>query len=466
MVKGLFIFFLGISVFSLGLNLPIFGPQAVRGTDFSFPDLEGHWAKEEVLSLSRYGIISGYPNGLFYPDKTVNLGEALKIVALSKGLIPNPLPGEHWAYPYFLSLLEEQVLPFDSFEPERKPSRGEIAEILGRAFYPEMEILSDPSFQDVPFDHPYFRSIEILHQMGIALGRAKGNFFPEETVSRAELSVLVCRILQLGEISVSQETPFGPLSLSLKPYRVQQGGFVKINLITPGDFSADIFLEGEKLKTEVPGYYLVPIPLDEETGPKEVVLIASSGEFSISLEANIIVAQNAIPSETIVLSEESIDLLSPELLAKEREEVYAALSVSSGTIPDFPFQAPINSPILSTFGAERVYPGWGSDYHWGVDLQGEEGDEVKAAGSGRVVMAKELYSRGNTIIIDHGSGLFTLYYHLSAFYIKEGDEIKKGETIGLVGSTGAVTGPHLHWEARLGKTPINPILLINQGGFR
>lgn len=436
-----------------------------QGMDLSFPDLEGHWAKDAVLSLSRSGIVSGYPDGLFHPERLVNLGEALKIVALSRGLKKSSISGVHWAYPYFLVLSEEGVLPFDSFEPERNPSRGEIAKIIKNSFYPEMETLSDPSFEDLPFDHPAYNSVEVLHQLGILLGREDGYFYPQEGISRAELATIISRILQLEEVALYGNTPFGPVNLSIKPSRVPQGGFLKITFFSPQDLEVEILFEETKIYSPIKGFVIVPIPLWEDTGPKEISLFAKNGDYSFSLKANITVSLNSVPSETIELPSESIDLLSPELLQEEREEIYRVVSIQSPIIPDLPFDIPLNSPILSSFGTERVYPGWGSDNHWGVDLQGNEGDEVRASGKGRVVLAKELYSRGKTIIMDHGSGLFTLYYHLSAFLSKEGDEVKKGEVIGLVGSTGAVTGPHLHWEARIGKVPINPIILLNKGGF-
>lgn len=463
-MKRLSIFLISLLILSLGLQIQQSPIQGAEGMSLPFPDLEGHWAKEGILSLFKSGIISGYPDGSFHPDRLVNLGEALKIISLSRGLDVPSLQGVHWAYPYYLSLKEEGLLPFDSFEPEEKPSRGEIARIIKEAFYPEMEALSDPSFKDIPFDHPAYNAVEVLHQLGIILGREEGFFFPEEGISRAELATIICRVLQLDEVALSGETPFGPVNLSVKPSRVPQGGFLKITFFSPQDMEVEILYEEEKIDSPVKGFIIFPIPLGEETGPKEISLNLKKGEYSLSLKANIAVASNSLPSETIELPPESLDLLSPELLEEEREEIYRVVSVQSPRIPDLPFEIPLNSPILSSFGAERIYPGWGNDNHWGVDLVGNEGEEVRASGSGMVVMAKELYSRGKAIIIDHGSGLFTLYYHLSEFLVQEGDEIKKGEAIGLVGSTGAVTGPHLHWEARIGKVPINPILLLNRGG--
>lgn len=451
-------------VLSLGQGLSCAGYMPAFGDSIYFPDLEGHWAQNEIMALAESGVVSGYPDGFFYPDKRISMGETLKIVAKAKGIKVEDLSGKHWAYPYYLALAQENFLPWDYFDPEAQPSRGEIAELLGRAFYPEIETLSDPSFKDVPPEHPFFRSIEILHQLGIILGREDGNFYPEEAITRAEVAVVVCRILGVEKVSVSQETPYGSIGLTCEPYRVPQGGFLRIKITHPVKLQVKLFYGSQGVEIGKGGIALVPIPLEEETGVKDLSLIAYLNEFQAQLELRILVTLNAVPSETIELPPEGIELLAPELLAKEREEVYAALAYSSDQIPDLPFALPLESPILSSFGAERIYPGWGSDSHWGVDIEGKEGAEVKAAGKGTVVLAKELYSRGNTLIIDHGSGLFTLYYHLSAFKVSPGDQVEKGTVIGLVGATGAVTGPHLHWEARIGKVPVNPILTLKKGG--
>lgn len=459
-------FFL-VGIVSLALFLeqvfPGGGNSYVLGNPSPFPDLQGHWAEKEVSALVASGIICGYPEGLFYPDREISMGEVCKIVALAIGVKAVPSLGNNWALPYYSALFKENLLPWDSFEPEKKPSRGEIAELLGRAFYPQIEVLSDPSFQDVPPDYPFFRSVEALHQLGVLLGREDGYFDPGEPITRAEVAVLLCRILQLDKLTLSQQTPYGQASLTCQPYRIPQGGFLKVSISHPDEVPFQVFFGDEQVPVWGKGLAFIPVPIEEETGLKEVSLVFSP-PLSLSLTLKVLVTSYAVPCETIDLPQESLELLSPELLEKEREELYAVLSTTSEQAPDLPFELPLEAPILSSFASERIYPGWGTDYHWGVDLQGKEGTEIRAAGSGRVVLAKELYSRGNTIVIDHGSGLFTLYYHLSAFQVQTGEEVKKGQLIGLVGATGAVTGPHLHWEARIGKVPINPILLLNKGG--
>jgi murein DD-endopeptidase MepM/ murein hydrolase activator NlpD len=91
---------------------------------------------------------------------------------------------------------------------------------------------------------------------------------------------------------------------------------------------------------------------------------------------------------------------------------------------------------------------------------------VRASGSGRVVLAESLYYSGNTVILDHGGGLFTVYAHLSEIQVEEGKDAGREQVIGLVGATGRVTGPHLHWGAKVGDRPFDPSALLDPALFR
>jgi len=94
-----------------------------------------------------------------------------------------------------------------------------------------------------------------------------------------------------------------------------------------------------------------------------------------------------------------------------------------------------------------------------VDLKATTGTPIKAGNAGKVVLAEELYFSGNTIVLDHGLGLYTLYAHCSTMAVKPGDTVTRGQVIGEVGATGRVTGPHLHWACRLNEARVNPLEL-------
>jgi murein DD-endopeptidase MepM/ murein hydrolase activator NlpD len=125
------------------------------------------------------------------------------------------------------------------------------------------------------------------------------------------------------------------------------------------------------------------------------------------------------------------------------------------------FLRPRSSVITSEFGSGRLFNGQLTTRHLGVDFRGAMGEPVRAANRGVVALVDNFFLAGNVVYIDHGAGVVTAYFHLSKTLVKEGDTVSRGQTIGLVGNTGRVTGPHLHWAARYGAITINPLDLLS-----
>jgi murein DD-endopeptidase MepM/ murein hydrolase activator NlpD len=128
------------------------------------------------------------------------------------------------------------------------------------------------------------------------------------------------------------------------------------------------------------------------------------------------------------------------------------------------FLKPRTSVITSEFGSGRLFNGQVTARHLGVDFRGAVGDPVRAANRGVVTLVDNFFLAGNVIYIDHGGGVVTAYFHLSKPLVAIGDTVKRGQEIGLVGNTGRVTGPHLHWAARYGALTVNPLDLTRLGG--
>ncbi|WP_081826554.1 M23 family metallopeptidase [Persephonella sp. KM09-Lau-8] len=116
--------------------------------------------------------------------------------------------------------------------------------------------------------------------------------------------------------------------------------------------------------------------------------------------------------------------------------------------------------ISTPFGAKRIINDTKKSIHWGTDFKAPRGEPVFASLTGKVALARELYYTGNTVIIDHGLGLFTLYAHLSKISVKEGQIVKGGQIIGKVGSTGRSTGPHLHFGVYINDIKVDPMLAL------
>jgi murein DD-endopeptidase MepM/ murein hydrolase activator NlpD len=124
------------------------------------------------------------------------------------------------------------------------------------------------------------------------------------------------------------------------------------------------------------------------------------------------------------------------------------------------FGTPAEAAISDVFGSERIFNGKTSSPHLGLDFRVPSGTPVAAMNDGTVLLARPLYFEGNFVVLDHGQGLLTLYLHLSEFKVKEGDQVKRGQVIGLSGGTGRATGPHLHVAVRWQGTYLDPAQLM------
>ncbi|HEX3868623.1 MAG TPA: M23 family metallopeptidase [Gemmatimonadaceae bacterium] len=129
----------------------------------------------------------------------------------------------------------------------------------------------------------------------------------------------------------------------------------------------------------------------------------------------------------------------------------------------YPFLRPRDSKVTSRYGTGRVFNGRVSSSHLGIDYRGAVGEPIYAANRGIVALVDSFFLAGNVVYLDHGDGLVTGYFHMSKPEVSVGDTVDRGQEIGLVGATGRVTGPHLHWSARLGASTIDPADLLTLG---
>ena len=146
--------------------------------------------------------------------------------------------------------------------------------------------------------------------------------------------------------------------------------------------------------------------------------------------------------------------------AKELDKIYAIQT------PEIFWSKSFRSPIPgqtkgSNFGHRRVFNGQQRAPHSGSDLKASTGTPIHATNRGRVVLAKNLFFTGNTVVLDHGLGVYTIYAHLSRIDAKIGEMVNENQLIGLAGATGRVTGPHLHWSARIQGARVDPFSLLS-----
>ncbi len=190
-------------------------------------------------------------------------------------------------------------------------------------------------------------------------------------------------------------------------------------------------------------------------GPAAVVISRPGQRIELPLPVRV----TEFPEQRITLPPAVAPLSAPAVLNDEQavldRRVFALRSPS--LLWQGPFRQPVAAEPPTPFGLRRVFNGQPTGHHLGVDYDADAGAPVAAANSGRVALAERLDVRGNAVILDHGGGLFSGYYHLSQMAVAQGQGVTKGQRLGLVGSTGLATGPHLHWEMRVGSDPVDPL---------
>lgn len=187
----------------------------------------------------------------------------------------------------------------------------------------------------------------------------------------------------------------------------------------------------------------------------------------VTTSQSVTVIEGPYSLEDIELDDNRDKLLDPELTRIELEKLNSLWSqVSPGPRWTGPFWYPVEASSLrvtSSFGTRRSYNGSAeANFHSGADFGGDVGTPIYAPAAGRIVLAGKLTVRGNAVLIDHGLGLFSGYWHMSQIAVVEGQEVKPGDVIGYLGDTGLVTGPHLHWEMRLNEIAVEPFQWIQQ----
>ena len=245
-----------------------------------------------------------------------------------------------------------------------------------------------------------------------------------------------------------------------KPVRTLSGNWLGHDIEFSFDAGHKVWfaLAGVSLETK-PGTY--PLQLHAETsgaGPS-----GQPAAATISFEKNIRVENQRYPRVLLKVpgrytAPSPDDQREIEEDKATKAEAFKTLSADrewSGS-----FAAPVSAEISDLFGVQRVFNGSVQSTHQGLDFRVLSGTSVAAVNRGRVILARPLFFEGNCVVIDHGQGLLTLYLHLSKFLVKEGDDVDKGQPIGVSGGTGRATGPHLHLAVRWQGVYLDPQALL------
>jgi murein DD-endopeptidase MepM/ murein hydrolase activator NlpD len=207
-----------------------------------------------------------------------------------------------------------------------------------------------------------------------------------------------------------------------------------------------------------PGSYALDVKVEKKDGSEE------------ALRRDITILDRVFPTEKLWVKQEYVTppRAVAERIRREAELVGLVFKlITPEWLGDGAFIAPHPADHWSNFGQRRLTNNTLKTVHGGVDVKVPFGDPIKAVNAGRVVLASSLYLSGNTVIIDHGLGVFSYYCHLSKLLVHRGDRVRKGDVIGKCGTTGRSTGPHLHWTMRIFDSRVDPyemLLLPVEGG--
>jgi murein DD-endopeptidase MepM/ murein hydrolase activator NlpD len=208
---------------------------------------------------------------------------------------------------------------------------------------------------------------------------------------------------------------------------------------------------------------LVGIDLDVKPGPHVVAIDADTSEGPTAVAHTLRVTAKTFPTRRLTVAERYVNP-PPAVLKRIGDEAGRLNRIwagSAGTqLWTTPFVAPVPQAANSAFGSRSVFNGQPRSPHGGADFPSPAGTPVKAPSAGRIVLADNLYYTGNTVVIDHGLGLVSLFAHLSKLDVSQDDTVVAGNVIGLVGATGRVTGPHLHWTVRADGARVDPLSVL------
>jgi biotin carboxyl carrier protein len=205
---------------------------------------------------------------------------------------------------------------------------------------------------------------------------------------------------------------------------------------------------------------VVGIPLAAAPG-QQILQVNSDGKNS---ELHFTIKDKQYRTEKVtVTNPRQVNPNAEDLKRIEGESIRTEAALTHYTeslTPDFNLLAPIDGTRAATFGSRRIFNGEARNPHSGMDIKAPSGTPIHSPADGIITEVGEFFFNGNTVFIDHGHGLATMYCHLSRIDVKVGQPVKRGEVIGLVGATGRVTGPHLHFGIGLNRAMVDPALFL------
>lgn len=252
------------------------------------------------------------------------------------------------------------------------------------------------------------------------------------------------------------------LSYELPHESAVPGGVKIIRLDVHGNSMPYVDVDGHRAMVVQDGadwLAIIGIPLSEPLGPRQVVIRSND----VREEVEFTVSDKHYASQSLKVAPAQVNLSRADLERVNREKVIIDHAMSRWT-DDQPQTLRLAQPVpgvrSSSFGMRRIFNGESRNPHSGMDIAAPAGTPVKAPIGGTVIDTGNYFFNGNTVFVDHGRGMISMYCHLSAIDVKPGERVVAGTTLGTVGMTGRATGPHLHWGLSLNRAWVDPELFV------
>jgi len=208
---------------------------------------------------------------------------------------------------------------------------------------------------------------------------------------------------------------------------------------------------------------LVGVDLQDTPGTHELVLDVVSPTSRRRLSYNMLVIKEKRAVQHLTLPKDKVDLDEDSLIRVKAEQAQVRTlleAVSERRLWASDFLRPVEGPITGAFGRQRIINGQAKNPHNGEDIAAPLGADVVAMNDGVVCLTADHFFSGKGVFVDHGLGLYSMYFHLSEISVKDGEVVKRGQIIGKVGASGRATGPHLHWGVNMNGARVDPLSLI------
>ncbi len=274
---------------------------------------------------------------------------------------------------------------------------------------------------------------------------------------------MLVAILILSGLLRVQATAASVVLVTVAPARLPQGGAVVVTVRGPvPEGTVQVrFASRTWPLYQVLDRWQIYLGTDPDTlaglRPVVIELVQPEG-VQVLARRSVTVGQVRFPQRYLTFAPETAALLDAKLVEEEQTKLAAALrTLEAAQLWAGAFRIPVAGPITSGYGVTSVYQGASQGWHHGVDIAAPEGQPVYAANSGIVRLAEPLPLSGIAVIVDHGMGVLTYYMHMSTVEVSVGQQVRSGEIIGRVGSTGLATGPHLHWGVRVNGIYVDPL---------